>query len=472
MQKIVISYRRADSAWTVRSIFDRLAAHYGTDSVFMDIDAIPLGSDFREHIEQALREAGLVVAVIGPDWVGARKRGLSRINDEDDPVRIELEMALRRGIPIIPVLANRATMPKADDLPDSLREFTFHNAAEVDAGRDFDQQMARLIKSMDRLFATKSAEKDLKRETGMHLAHDPRTPVAETMKATPHERAPFMSRGVNQEIKYCRAADGVRLAYSTVGQGPVLLRTAHWLNHLQHDWDNAVWGPMLRGLAEEHTLIRCDARGNGLSDWEVADISFDVWVSDLETVVEAAGVKRFALLGVSQSCSVSIAYAVRHPERVSRLILYGGFALGACLRSPVARERHRAMATLVRLEWGADNPIIRQIFGTEFVPDAPKDLFDSFNEWQRLVTSGECAARYLLTVGEIDVRDLLPKVAVPTLVMHRRGDMRVPFEEGRQMAAAIPGARFIALDGRNHIPLEDEPAFERFFEEIKLFLNE
>jgi pimeloyl-ACP methyl ester carboxylesterase len=464
MQKIVISYRRADSAWTVRSIFDRLAAHYGTDSVFMDIDAIPLGSDFRGHIEQALREADFVVAVVGPDWVGARKRGRSRINDENDPVRIELEMALRCGVPIIPVLANRATMPQADDLPDSLRDFTFHNAAEVDAGRDFDQQIDRLISTMDRLFASK---------TGLHLTRNAHKPVAETVKATaPVRRAPLFSSGVNQEIKFCRAADGVRLAYSTVGQGPVLLRTAHWLNHLQHDWDNAVWGPMLRGLAAEHTLIRCDARGNGLSDWEVADISFDTWVSDLETVVEAAGVKRFALLGVSQSCAVSIAYAVRHPERVSRLILYGGFALGACLRSPAARERHKAMATLVRLEWGADNPIIRQIFGTEFVPDAPKDLFDSFNEWQRLVTTGECAARYLLTTGEIDVRDLLPKVAVPTLVMHRRGDMRVPFEEGRQMAAAIPGGRFIALDGRNHIPLQDEPAFERFFEEIKLFLAE
>src|SRR5271165_4085740 len=160
MQKIVISYRRADSAWTVRSIFDRLAAHYGTDSVFMDIDAIPLGSDFRGHIEQALRAADFVVAVVGPDWVGARKRGRSRINDENDPVRIELEIALRCGVPIIPVLANRATMPQADDLPDSLREFTFHNAAEVDAGRDFDQQIDRLINTMDRLFAS---------NTGLHL---------------------------------------------------------------------------------------------------------------------------------------------------------------------------------------------------------------------------------------------------------------------------------------------------------------
>jgi len=462
MQKIVISYRRADSAWTVRCIFDRLVAHYGTDSVFMDIDAIPLGSDFRGQIDEALQEADFVVAVVGPDWVGARKRGRNRINDEDDPVRIEIEIALRRGVPIVPVLTNRAIMPHAVDLPESLREFTFRNAVEVDAGRDFDQQIGRLIHAMDQLLEAKS---------GSPLSHAAHAPVGGIVKATAKEPRAFLDApGINQEIKYCRATDGVRLAYSTIGQGPPLLRTAHWLNHLQHDWDNPVWGPMLRGLAAEHTLIRCDARGNGLSDWEVADISFDAWVSDLETVVEAVGVKRFALFGVSQSCAISIAYAVRHPERVSHLILYGGFAVGACLRSPAAAERHKALATLVRLEWGADNTIIRQIFGTEFVPDAPKELFDSFNEWQRLVTSGECAARYLLTTGEMDARALLPKVAVPTLVMHRRGDMRVPFEEGRQIAAAIPGARFIALEGRNHIPLWNEPAFERFFEEIKLFL--
>jgi pimeloyl-ACP methyl ester carboxylesterase len=450
-----------------------LTAHYGTDSVFMDIDAIPLGSDFRGQIDQALQEADLVVAVVGPDWVGARKLGRSRINDEDDPVRIELEIALRRGLPIVPVLANRAIMPQAEDLPDSLREFTFRNAAEVDAGRDFDQQIGRLINSMDRLLASKSYEEGLKRETGLHLPGHAHTLPAEAVKSTAQaHRMPDISLGINQDIKYCRAADGVRLAYSTVGQGPPLLRTAHWLNHLQHDWDNAVWGPMLRGLAREHTLIRYDARGNGLSDWEVGDISFDSWVSDLETVVDAAGLKRFSIFGLSQSCSISIAYAVRHPERVSRLILYGGFAVGASKRSPAAREKRKALATLVRLEWGADNPIIRQIFGTEFVPDAPKELFDSFNEWQRLVTSGECAARYLETTGEIDVLDLLPKVAVPTLVMHRRGDAVAAIELGRQMAAEIPGARFIALDGRNHIPLEGEPAFDRLFEEIKLFLTQ
>ena len=283
------------------------------------------------------------------------------------------------------------------------------------------------------------------------------------------ERAPA---NLQQEISYCRARDGVRLAYAKVGRGPPLVRAPTWLNHLEYDWQSPLWRHILRRFASEHTLIRADARGNGLSDWEVDEISFDLWVSDLETVIDAVGLPRFPLLGVSQGCAISIAYAVRHPERVSRLVLYGGFALGASKRSPAAREKLKAMATLVRLEWGADNPAIRHMFATEFYPDAPKEVLDSYGERQRITTTGECAARYLETTGDIDVTDLLHKVAVPTLVMHRRGDLRQPIELGRQMAAGIPGARFVALEGRNHIPLEGEPATERFFEEIRLFLGE
>jgi len=277
---------------------------------------------------------------------------------------------------------------------------------------------------------------------------------------------------LQREIRYCRARDGVRLAYGIVGRGPPLVRAPTWLNHLEHDWRSPVWGHILRRLASEYTVVRYDARGNGMSDWEVEEISFDAWVSDFETVIDAAGLQRFALFGVSQGCAISIAYAVRHPERVSRMVLYGGFALGASKRSPAARDKLKAMATLMRLEWGADNPAIRQMFTTEFFPDCPPRFGDWLNERQRLVTSGECAARYLETVGEFDVTDLLPKVTVPTLVMHRRGDLRIPIEEGRRMAAGIPGARFVALDGRNHIPLEGEPATERFFEELRLFLGE
>jgi DNA-binding winged helix-turn-helix (wHTH) protein/alpha-beta hydrolase superfamily lysophospholipase len=277
---------------------------------------------------------------------------------------------------------------------------------------------------------------------------------------------------INQEIKYCRTSEGVRLAYATAGSGPPLVKTANWLNHLEYDWETPVWQHVVHGLAQKHTLIRYDARGTGMSDWDVETLSLEAWVSDLETVVNAAGVNRFPLLGVSQGCAVSIAYAVRHPERVSHLILYGGFALGAAKRSPEERELRAAMATLMRHGWGSDNPAFRQLFTGQFIPGATPEQAAFFNELQRRTTSPECAARYLTAAGEIDVTELLGKVTMPTLVMHARGDARVPFELGRSMAAGIPGARFIPLHGQNHLFLKHEAACERFFEEIELFLKQ
>jgi len=276
---------------------------------------------------------------------------------------------------------------------------------------------------------------------------------------------------LKQEIKYCRTPDGVRLAYARAGSGPPLVKTANWMNHLEYDWESPVWQHLVRGLARKHTLIRYDARGNGMSDWDVETLSLDAWVSDLETVVHAAGVDRFPLLGVSQGCAVSIAYAVRHPERVSHLILYGGFALGEAKRSPAEREIRAAKTTLMRHGWGLDNPAFRMMFTAQFIPEGTQEQAAIFNELQRRTTSPECAARYYEATGNIDVTDLLGKVTTPTLVMHARGDARVPFEAGRTMAAGIPGARFIPLQGQNHLFLEHEAASERFFEEIELFLN-
>ena len=241
-----------------------------------------------------------------------------------------------------------------------------------------------------------------------------------------------------QEIRYCRAPDGVRLAYAMSGQGKPLVKTANWMNHLEYDWACPIWHPFLLGLSKSHQLVRYDARGNGLSDWDVAELSLDAWVSDLETVVEAAGLEQFPLLGVSQGCAISIAYAVRHPERVTHLILYGGFAVGSSKRTPQEAAKRKALTTLVRLEWGADSPSIRQLFAASMIPDATKEQIDSFNELQRRTTSAECAARYLETTAEFDVSGLLPQVRVPTLVMHARGDTQVPLEAGRQMAAGIP----------------------------------
>jgi pimeloyl-ACP methyl ester carboxylesterase len=204
------------------------------------------------------------------------------------------------------------------------------------------------------------------------------------------------------------------------------------------------------GLARDFTLLRYDARGNG---------SLDAWVSDLETVADAAALYRFPLLGMSQGCAISVAFGVRHPERVSHLILYGGFARGAYRRA------------LIRTGWGDDSPAFRQLFSSLFMPGGTKEQLEKFAERQRKTTSAESAFRYFETTRNIDVSDLLPKVTAPTLVMHVRGDQVQPFEAGRELAAGIPGARFVALQGENHIPLQQDPATERILDEIKLFLK-
>jgi class 3 adenylate cyclase/pimeloyl-ACP methyl ester carboxylesterase len=277
---------------------------------------------------------------------------------------------------------------------------------------------------------------------------------------------------MHQRISYCRTPDGVRIAYATVGHGPLLVKTANWMNHLEFDWESPIWRHFLYGLAKNRTLVRYDARGNGLSDWEVGELSLDAWVSDLETVVAAAGLNQFPLFGMSQGCAVSIAYAIRHPEQVSRLILYGGFAVGPSKRSGSEKAVRSALVILAREGWGKDNPAFRQVFTSMFIPGGTKEQADWFNELQRRTTSPECAARYLKVVGEIDVRPLLAQVKVPTLIMHVRNDAVQPFEAGRKLAAAIPGARFVALEGRNHVPLEHEVAATRLFDEVELFLAE
>jgi class 3 adenylate cyclase/pimeloyl-ACP methyl ester carboxylesterase len=275
-----------------------------------------------------------------------------------------------------------------------------------------------------------------------------------------------------QEIRYCRTADGVRLAYAISGHGPPLVKAGNWLNHLEYDWDSPIWRHFFVRLSRDHRLIRYDPRGTGLSDWDVPEISLDLWVDDVATVVNAAGIDRFPLLGISQGCAVSIAYALRYPERVSHLVLYAGFALGGSKRSAEESERRKALVTLLRLEWGADNPAIRQWFATRMMPDASREQVESFNDLQRKTTSAECAARYYETTGNFDVVSLLPKVKVPTLILHARGDVQVPIEQGRQLAAGINGAKFVALQGRNHVLLEQDPATERVCEEIKLFLSQ
>ena len=275
------------------------------------------------------------------------------------------------------------------------------------------------------------------------------------------------------KVNYCRASDGVRLAYAIAGSGPPLVKTANWMNHVEYDWESSIVRHFFIGLARDFTLIRYDARGNGLSDWDVENLSLDAWVSDLETVVDAAGLDRFPLLGMSQGCAISVAFAVRHPKRVSHLILYGGFARGAYRRAKneLELQKAKALATLIRTGWGEESPAFRQLFSSLFMPGGTQEQLQKFAERQRKTTSAECAYRYFETTRNLDVSELLPKVTVPTLVMHKREDQVQPFEAGRELAVGIPGSQFVALQGQNHFPLEQDPATERMLEEIKLFLK-
>jgi pimeloyl-ACP methyl ester carboxylesterase len=287
--------------------------------------------------------------------------------------------------------------------------------------------------------------------------------------ATSAQQAP--SSSLRQDIHFCTAPDGTRIAYAEVGRGLPLVKAANWLSHLEYDWQSPVWKHLLHALAANHRLIRYDARGNGLSDWEVDDISLEAFVRDLESVVEATGLQRFDLLGMSQGCAVSIAYAVRHPERVRHLVLYGGFARGKRRRgSSRDIEQSDALLTLMRQGWGQENPAFRQIFTSLFFPGGTAEQMQWFNDLQRITTSPENAVRIRQAVDDIDVSELLPQVKAPALVLHCRNDAVHPFDEGRRLAAGIPGARFVALEGSNHVILESDPAWPRFIEEISTFL--
>jgi DNA-binding winged helix-turn-helix (wHTH) protein/pimeloyl-ACP methyl ester carboxylesterase len=272
---------------------------------------------------------------------------------------------------------------------------------------------------------------------------------------------------LNQEVHFCTASDGVRIAYALAGKGPPLVKAANWLNHVEYDWQSPIWSHLLHELASRYQLIRYDERGNGLSDWDVQDISFEAFVRDLESVIEATKLKRFALLGISQGCAVSIIYAIRHPERVSHLVLYGGFARGRFKRDP---EHAKTLLSIVEQGWGKENPAFRQFFTSLFFPDGTPEQMQWFNDLQRMTTSTENAMRIMRATGDLDISDLLPQVKVPTLVLHCRNDASVAFDEGRRLAAGIPAAKFVALESRNHLVLETEPAWEKFSSEMTAFL--
>ena len=276
-----------------------------------------------------------------------------------------------------------------------------------------------------------------------------------------------------QRIRYLRTPDGVRLAWADAGAGPVMIKAANWLTHLEYEWESPVWRHWIHFFSDHFRFVRYDERGCGMTDLKVGDLSLERWVEDLEGVVAAANPQEpFALLGISQGGPICVAYAVKHPERVSHLVLYGAYARGVFRRGDPDRESfYRAMIDLVRLEWGSDNPTFRQVFTSRFIPGGTDEQLGWFNDLCRKTLTPEIAAHLLESRGTLDVTALLGQVRTPTLVLHARGDVVAPIAEGHILAAGIPGAQFIELDSKNHILLENEPAWERFCDEVLEFMG-
>ena len=299
--------------------------------------------------------------------------------------------------------------------------------------------------------------------------------VADLEVIGPTRLTPAEGSSAEQRIQFCTSSDGVRLAFSTIGSGPPLVKPSDWLMHLESDADSPVWRHWVREFSRDHTLVRMDRRGSGLSDRKSEDLSFESWVSDLETVVDAAGLERFPLLGICQGAAIALAYAARHPERVTKLVLYAGFAEGRLTRARTQAEADEVTAILggISLGWPTERrPAFRLFFTEGFIPDGTFEQVRWFSETQRATTTPEIASRLLAASARIDVTELAARVRAPTLVLHTKGDAITTFEAGRELAALIPGARFVPLESNNHILLEDEPAWPRFVDEVRRFLAE
>jgi pimeloyl-ACP methyl ester carboxylesterase/DNA-binding CsgD family transcriptional regulator len=276
---------------------------------------------------------------------------------------------------------------------------------------------------------------------------------------------------VEQTIRFITADDGVKLAYASSGAGTPLVKTANWLNHLEYDWQSPVWQPWFALLSNHHTLYRYDVRGTGLSDRVGTPMDLERQVADLEQIVDAAGLDTFALLGLSQGAPIAVEYAIRHPRRVSRMVLHGGYARGWARRSPESLRTGRAMTELVRVGWGAGTSAFRRMFAELLIPKANDEQVEWFAELQKRTATPETAARIMEYTGEIDIVERLSRVTAPTHVIHPRRDAMVPFDEGRLLASGIPGARFVELDTPNHVLLSSEPAWERFNAVVGEFLG-
>ncbi len=292
------------------------------------------------------------------------------------------------------------------------------------------------------------------------------TPDAPAKRQTPEI-------ALTQRVRFCSSADGTQIAWASVGEGQPVLKAPNWLNHIEYEWDAPFWAPFLVEFARHNRLVRFDQRGNGLSDWEVERISVEAMTEDMEAVVEAAGLDRFALFGISQGAAFSVRYAVAHPEQVTCLVLYGGYMRGRQRRDDPEMDRlYRTSTVMIREGWGSTNPVYRHFFTTGYIPDAKPEVQDSFDELQRVSGSPENVARIWEMNGALDTTAIARQVRVPTLVLHNRDDRMVPIAEGRLTARLIPGAQFVELPGANHVALEGDPCFDRFFEEVRAFLAE
>ena len=273
-------------------------------------------------------------------------------------------------------------------------------------------------------------------------------------------------------VRFCSSVDGVSIAHAIVGEGYPLVAAGSWMSHLEEDWSNPMWGHYLSNLARNYTVIRYDQRGNGMSDWDNVDISFDRMVDDLKTVIDCYDYDKVALFGPSQAASVSIAFARQFPDKVSHLILYGAYSRGRCKRgNPEGIEESKALVTLIRQSWGRDNPVVRQMMTSLFMPDASLEESTWFNEFQKTCGPGENLARFRELFDNIDVSNLLAEINIPTLVIQCVGDSVAPLSEGKLIASRIPGAKLVTLNSKNHMVFEKEPGFKRFLDAVHNFMN-
>jgi pimeloyl-ACP methyl ester carboxylesterase/DNA-binding winged helix-turn-helix (wHTH) protein len=389
----------------------------------------------------------------------------------DDFVLDAMQYELRRSGVAVPVepqvfdmltylVSNHHRLVGRDELMDAI----------WGAGYGSQQSLSTRIKAARRALGDNGVSQNYIRTVrgrGYQFVGDP-TEILRTSGGLPPSPLP------TQRVAFSRARDGVRLAYGVTGSGPPLVRAANWMTHLGYDIDSPVWRHWVSDLATRHTFVRYDERGCGLSEWDVGEFTFEDWLTDLESVVDTLGLRRFPLLGISQGGAVAAAYAARHPERVSKLILVGAYAQGEAVRDVNGTERRPSHLDLelARRGWGVNDLAFRRVFTTQFRPGGTPEDWDAFDDLQRLTTSPQNALRFLERFAAIDVRDEIRAVTCPTLILHSRNDHHVPYRCAQQLTALIPGARLVSLDSGNHLLTAHEPAWQVFLDEVHRFLQD